>query len=51
MFNFREPDEYNYATKVLQPMTLIILSKDNIAALHQLHPLPLDLVPPPMFNY
>lgn len=44
-------DEYSYATKVLQPMTLIIPSKDNIAALHQLHPFPLDLVPPPMFDY
>jgi len=32
-------------------MTLIILSKDIIVTLHQLHPLPFDLVFPPIFNY
>jgi hypothetical protein len=32
-------------------MTPTIFSKDTIVALHQLHFLPLDLVPPPIFYY
>jgi hypothetical protein len=32
-------------------MTLVIPPKDIVVTLHQLHPLPLDLVLPPIFNY
>jgi hypothetical protein len=32
-------------------MTLIIPSKNIIATLHQLHPPPSNLVPPPYFDY
>ncbi len=44
-------DEYNPIAKALQPMTLIIPSKNIIATLHQLHPPPSNLVPPPYFDY
>jgi len=32
-------------------MTLVIFSEDTIVALHLLHPLSLDLVFPPIFDY
>jgi hypothetical protein len=32
-------------------MTLSILSEDTVVALRQLHPPPLDLVLPPIFDY
>jgi hypothetical protein len=32
-------------------MTLVISLDDIIVTLHQLHPSPLDLVPPPIFDY
>jgi len=44
-------DEYNRATKAFQPMTPTVLSNDIIVALRQLHPPPLDLVPPLIFSY
>jgi hypothetical protein len=43
--------EYNCAAKAFWPMTLAIPSKDTIVALHQLHPLPINLVPSPIFYY
>ncbi len=44
-------NEYNHVAKVLQPMTLVIPSKNIIATLRQLHPPPSNLVPPPYFDY
>ncbi len=41
----------NHATRTIQSMMLTILSKGTMAALCQLQPLPLDLVPPLCFNY
>jgi hypothetical protein len=37
--------------KLFNPMSLTILSKNIIATLHQLHPLPSKHVPPLIFNY
>jgi hypothetical protein len=43
--------EYNHVAKAFQPMMVAIPSEDNIDALHSLHPPPLDLDPPLMFDY
>jgi len=47
----RRVNEYNHTTRILQPMTSIIPSEDTIITLRQLHPLPLKIVPPPIFYY
>jgi hypothetical protein len=43
--------EYNSATKVHQSHVVNYYLKDIIATLRQLHPLPLEHVPPFIFNY
>ncbi len=43
--------EHNHVAKVLHPMTPTIYSKDTVVTLHYLHPPPLNLVPPPIFDY
>jgi hypothetical protein len=50
----RKVGEYNHTARTLQPMTLatpLDPLEDTVVAFHQLHPLPLDLVPPPIFDY
>ncbi len=47
----RRANEYNRTPRAFQLMTPVIPLKDIVVALRQLHPLPLDLVPPPIFNY
>jgi len=47
----RRASEYIYAARALQPMTPVVFLEDIVATLHQLHPLPLDLVPPPISGY
>lgn len=42
---------YNHVAKTFQPMTLIISSEDIVVTFCQLHPLPSDFVPPPIFYY
>jgi hypothetical protein len=39
-------DEYRRVSKAFQPMTPSIPLEDIVVALRQLHPIPLDLVPP-----
>jgi hypothetical protein len=44
-------NEYSHDARALQPMAPAILSKNIVFALCQLLPLPLNLVPPPIFYY
>jgi hypothetical protein len=46
----RRAGKFSYTARTLQPMKLIIPSKDTLV-LHQLHLLPSDHVPPLVFYY
>jgi hypothetical protein len=49
--NLKKAGEYSCAIRAFQPMMLAIPLEGTIVTLCQLHPLPLDLVPPPIFDY
>jgi len=51
MSNFGRTDNYNHVAKVFQPITLTIPSKDIVATVRQLHPLPSNHVLPFIFNF
>ncbi len=48
---FGRVSEYICTPRAFYPMMPTIPSKDTVVTLHHLHSPPLDLVPPPIFDY